>query len=60
MGKNIAKNISKNLIGKYSQKFLGHAKKSATDACKTYSKRIIRKKAEATGDLIGNKIDNKI
>ena len=32
MGKNIGKNISKVLLGKYRQKFLDHAKKSATDA----------------------------
>ena len=64
MGKKIGKNISKNLNGKYSpgmlgmhQKFLHHAKQSATDAFKTASKRI-QKTAEATGDLIGNKIAN--
>ena len=39
MGKNIGKNISKNLRGKYSQKLLDHAKKSATDALKTFSKK---------------------
>ena len=55
MGKNIGKNISKNLSGKYSQKLLDHSKKSATDALKTSSKRVIQKTAEATGDLIGNK-----
>ena len=38
MGKTIAKNISKNLSGKYSQKFLDHAKQSATDALKSTSK----------------------
>ena len=51
MGKNIGKTISKNLSGKYSQKFLDHANESATDLFKTASKI-----AEATGDLIGNKI----
>ena len=35
MGKNIGKNISKILSGKYSQKFLDHAKKPAADAFKT-------------------------
>ena len=34
--------------------------KSATDAIKTASKREIQKTAEATGDLIGNKIADKI
>ena len=60
MGKNIGKNISKNLSGKYSQKLLDHAKQSATDAPKTTSKRVIQKAAEATGDLIGNTITDKI
>ena len=35
-------------------------KKSATDAIKTASKRAIQITAEATGDLIGNKIADKI
>ena len=67
MGKNICKNISKNLSGKYSsgmlsisQKLLDHAKKSAIDALKTSTKRVIQKKAEAIGDLNGNKIAHKI
>ena len=38
MGKNIGKNISKTLSGKYKQKLLDHAKQSATDALKTSSK----------------------
>ena len=38
-GKNIGKNTSKNLRGTYSQKFLDHAKQSATDALKTTSKK---------------------
>ena len=67
MGKGIEKSISKNISGKYSpgmlvmhQKLLDHAKQSATDAPKTSSKRVIQKTAEATGDLIGNKIANKV
>ena len=35
-------------------------KKSATDAIKTQSQRAIQKTAEATGDLVGNKITDKI
>ena len=35
-------------------------KKSKTDAIKTASKREIQKPAEATGDLFGNKIADKI
>ena len=58
MGKNIGKNISKNLSGIYSQKLLDHTKQTATDVLKTTSKRVIQKVAEATCDLIGNKIAN--
>ena len=60
MGKNIGKNISKNLSGKYTQKRLDHVKKSAPDPLKTTSKKVIQKTAEATDDLIGNKIANRI
>ena len=56
MGKNIGKNINKN----YIQKRLDHTKKSATDAHKTSPKRVIQKKADATGDFIGNKIADRI
>ena len=42
---------------KYSQKLLNSAKKFTADAIKTFSKRAIQKTAEATGDLIDNKID---
>ena len=43
-----------------AKKRLDHAKKSATDALKTSSKTVIKKTAEAAGDLIGNKIANNI
>ena len=43
MSKNVGKNVSKNLRGKYSQKLIDHAKQSATDAFKTVSKRAIQK-----------------
>ena len=36
------------------------ATKTGMDAAKTASKRIVQKTAEATGDLIGNKIVDKI
>ena len=48
------------MSGKYSEKLLDHAKKSAIDELKTSSKQIIQKTSEATGDLIGYKIANKI
>ena len=55
-----ATKVTKNMSNKYSQKLLDSAKKSTTDSIKTASKREIRKTAEATGDLIGNKITDKI
>ena len=58
--KNIGKKISKKLSGKYSQKLLDQAKKSATDAFKTASKRSIQETVVTTGDLIGNKIVDRI
>ena len=42
------------------KKLLDNAKKSATDAIKTASKRAIQKAAEATSDLICNKIADKM
>ena len=55
-----AKNVVTQLSSKYGQKILDSAKKSATDAIKTASKRAIKKTAEATSDLIGNKIADTI
>ena len=52
--------MGKYLSNKYGQKLLHSAKKSTTDPIKTASKRAIQKTAEATGDLIGNKIADKI
>ena len=43
MGKIISKNVSKKLNGRYSQKFLNHAKQSAVDALKTASKKQFKK-----------------
>ena len=48
------------MSGKYSQKLLDLAKHSATNSPKSISKIVIQKTAEGTGDLIGNKISNKI
>ena len=48
------------MSNKYSQKLLDEAKKSTTDARKTASKRAIKKTIESSGDLIGNKIVDKI
>ena len=45
---------------KYGKKLMDTATKTGIDAAKTASKRIVQKIAEATGDLIGNKIADKI
>ena len=55
-----ATKVAKNLNNKYGQNLADSAKKSATDAFKIASKRAIQKTAEATGDLVGNTIENKI
>ena len=55
-----AKNIGKNLSNKYSQKIIDTTKKSATNAIKIVLQRAIQKTAEAAGDLIGNKMADKI
>ena len=55
-----AKNMGKSLSDKYGQKLIDTAKKFTTDAIKTASKRAIQKTTKATGDLIGNKIADKI
>ena len=50
----------KSLSSKYGQKPIDSAKKSTTDAIKTASERAIQQIVEATGDLIGNKIADKM
>ena len=52
--------FAKNMSNKYNQKLLDNAKKSTTVTIKTASKRAIQKTAEATGDLIGNKIADRM
>ena len=49
--------FAKKLSNKYSQKIMDTDKKSTTNAIKTGSQRANQKNAEATGDLVGNKID---
>ena len=44
----------------YSKKLMDTATKTRIDAAKTASKRLVQKTAGATGDLIGNKIADKI
>ena len=45
---------------KYDKKLMDNATKTGIDAAKTASKRVVQKIAEASGDLIGNKIADKI
>ena len=45
---------------RYGTKLIDPATKTGMDAAKTASKRVVQKAAEATGDLIGNKIADKI
>ena len=52
--------VCKNMSNKDSQTLLDSVKKSTTYAIKIASKRAIQKTAEATGDLIGIKLDEKI
>ena len=52
--------VAKSMSNKYGKKIVDTTKKSATNAIKTASKRVIQKTTEATGDLICNKIANKI
>ena len=52
--------FAKNVSNKYSQKLLVSATKSTADPIKSASKKAIQKTAKATGDLIGNKIADKI
>ena len=52
--------LPKHLSNKYGQNPHHSAEKPTTDAIKIAQKRAIQKTAEATGDLIGNKSDDKI
>ena len=52
--------FARSMSNKYGKKLVDAIKKSTTDAIRTASKRAIQKPAEATGDLVGNKIADKI
>ena len=45
---------------KCGKKLMGIATKTGIDAANTASKRVVKNSAEATGELIGNKIADKI
>ena len=44
----------------YGKKLMNTVTKTGMDAAKTSCKRVVQKTAETTGDLIGNKIADKI
>ena len=50
----------RNFVNKYGKKLMDTATKTGMDAAKIASKRVVQKTAEATGDLIRNKIADKI
>ena len=52
--------FARSMSNKHGKKLVEIAKKPATDTIKIASKRAIQKTAEATGDLVCNKIADKI
>ena len=52
--------LQKNLVINMVKKLMATATKTGIDAAKIASKRVVQKTAEASGDLIGNKIADKI
>ena len=52
--------LARRLGDRYGKKLIDTATKTGVDAAKTASKRIVQKTAEATRDLIGNQIADKI
>ena len=52
--------FARKFCDRYGKKLLDTATKTGIDAAKSASKRVVPKTAEATGDLIGNKIAHKV
>ena len=52
--------FSRKFNNKYGKKLMDNATKTGIDDAKTASERVVQKTAEATGDLIENKIADKI
>ena len=52
--------FSKNFDNKFGKKVMDTATKTGMDAAKIASKRVVQKTANAAGDLIGSKLDDKI
>ena len=59
-GKKLMDTSTKVGISKYGKEVIDTTKKQGSEFTKTAGKRIVQKSAEATGDLIGNKIAYKI
>ena len=59
-GKKLMNTATKVGTSKYGKKIIDATKKQGSEFAKTAGKRIVQKSAEATGDLIGNKIADKI
>ena len=52
--------FAKQFGDKYGKNLMDTATKAGIDAAKTASNRVVQKSAEATGDLFGNKTNDKI
>ena len=52
--------FARKFVDKFGKKLMDTATKTGIDAAQTASKRLVQITAEATGDLIGNKIVDKI
>ena len=59
-GKKLMNTATKVGTSKYSKKIIDTTTKKGSEFAKTAGKRIVQNSAEATGDLIGNKIADKI
>ena len=59
-GKKLMNTATKVGTSKYGKKILDTTKKQGSEFAKTTGKKIVQNSAEATGDLIGNKIADKI
>ena len=52
--------FTRKFVDKYGKKINEYCNKNRNRCCKTTSKRVVQKTAEATGDFSGNKIADKI
>ena len=60
LGKKLLNTVTKVGTSKYGQKIMDKTKKQGSEFAKLAGKKIVQRSAEATGDLIGNKIADKI